>query len=229
MNSKGDPKVEKLPATSFRMEDRVLICSGLGMAERRIPMAEVSGWMEITNGEVPEFRLRLKGGGRIVLQDAKGELTNALSAMSDEVFDFDPALKDLGRLHVDERLGKFTYSDGVWLLTAEVDLPFQADVPIGFQLEMPLQKFPESMPKNVIWIQDNLGEIWNDAVRLINAFIEAEGIVTPGSFVLRHLWAEIPEAALEASEWRFIVEIEEMYESFEVVFRGLEPISCNVA
>ena len=77
--------MEKLPATSFRMEDRVLICSGLGMAERRIPMAEVSGWMEITNGEVPEFRLRLKGGGRIVLQDAKGELTNALSAMSDEV------------------------------------------------------------------------------------------------------------------------------------------------
>jgi hypothetical protein len=85
------------------------------------------------------------------------------------------------------------------------------------------------MPKNVLWIQDNLGEIWNGAARLVNALVEAEGIPTPERFALHHIWANIPDAALDTAEWRFTVEVRDMYESFEVVFRGLEPISCKVA
>jgi hypothetical protein len=215
------------------MEEGILICSGPGMAERRIAMGDVSGWLCNVESDPPVFQLLIKGGGTIDLQDPRGELKNALATLSNDFVNLDEtldkALKSSGRLHVDERLGRFSYSDGVWGLRAKVDLPFQADVPIGFDLEIDLSHFPKSMPKNVLWIQDNLGEIWNAAARVINALVEAEGISPPQCFALQHLWANIPDAALDVAEWKFTVEVKDMYESFEVVFHGLEAVSCNAA
>ena len=192
-------------------------------------MADVAGWSHDAQRVAPVFRLFMKAGGTIDLQDPKGELQSALSTLSDSFVSLDKILNSSGLYHLDERLGRFGYCDGLWSLTANVELPFQADVPVGFELEMDTPHFPESMPKNVLWIQDNLGEIWNAAARLVNALVESEGIVTPKRFALSHLWANIPDGALDTAKWRFIVEVKDMYESFEVVFHGLEPVSCNVA
>lgn len=192
-------------------------------------MAEVAGWLCNTQSDVPVFQLFKKGGGTIDLQDPKGELKNALATLGNEFVNLDDMLKSSGQLHEDEGLGRFVHSCGSWRLDATVDLPFQADVPISFDLEIDPPRFPESMPKNVRWIQDNLGEVWNAAARVINALVEAEGISPPERFALQHLWANIPDAALDASEWKFTVEVEDMYESFEVVFQGLEAVSCSAA
>jgi hypothetical protein len=212
------------------MEEGILICSGPGMAERRIPMADVLGLLGNAHDDAPQvFRLMIKGGGTIDLQDPKGELKNLLAGLRDDFVQLDDLWKSKGLIHEDERLGRFVHSCGSWHLDATVDLPFQADVPISFEVELDTPRLPGSMRENVLWIQDNLGEIWNAAARLINALVEAEGISAPERFSLRHLWANIPDAALDAADWRFTVEIEDMYESFEVNFHGLEPVSCNAA
>ena len=232
MSPKKTPLAGGLPTTSFRMEEGVLICSAPGVPETRILMADVHGWLHDAPSDA-RVRFMMKAGGAIELQDPKGELKNVLSTLGDNFVNIgerlDKSAKSSGRLHVDERLGRFRYSDGTWSLRAKVDLPFQADVPIGFDLEIALSDFPKSMPKNVLWIQDNLGELWNGAAGLVNALVEAEGIATPERFVLQHLWAELPDAALDTADWRFIVEVKEMYESFAVVFHGREPVSCDVA
>jgi hypothetical protein len=190
-------------------------------------MADVSGWVRNAQSDAPVFQLLIKGGGTIDLQDPKGELKNALATFCNDFVNLDDMLKSSGQLHEDERLGRFVHSCGSWRLNAKVDLPFQADVPISFGLEIDTSQFPESMPKNVLWIQDNLGEIWNAAARVINALVEAKGISPPERFALHHLWANIPDAALDATEWKFTVEVEDIYESFEVVFHGVEAVSCN--
>jgi hypothetical protein len=146
------------------------------MTERRIPVADISGWVSEAQNDVPTFQLMTKAGSTIYLQDPKGELKNVLSTLSEDFVNLDEILESSGRFHVDERLGRFGYSDGAWHLSAKVDLPFQADVPIGFMLEIDTLQFPELMPKGVIWIQDNLAEIWNAAARFVNAVVEAEGI-----------------------------------------------------
>ena len=191
-------------------------------------MADVSGWVRKAKGDVPTFGLMMKAGGTIELQDPKGELQRVLSSVSAFV-DLDEVLKSVAPYYEDERLGRFVQTCGSWRLTATIDFPFQADVPISFELELDTPQLPQSMPKNVLWIQNNLGEIWNAAAHLINALIETEGMAAPDRFSLRHLWANIPDAALDAAEWRFTVEVEDMYESFEVIFQGLKPIGCNAA
>lgn len=229
MSSKDKPMPGGLPTTSFRMGEGVLICSGVGIPERQISMADVSGWVRRAESDPPTFQLMMKAGGTIELQDPNGELENVLSTLSDDFVNLDDVLKSSGMVHEDERLGRFVHTCGSWHLNAAVDLPFQTDVPMTFDLELDTPQLPESMPRNVLWIQDNLGEVWNGAARLVNALVEAEGIAAPERFALQHLWANIPDAALDAAEWKFTVEVEGMYESFEVVFRGLEPVSCNAA
>ncbi len=218
-----------LPTSSFRVEGEVLICSGTGMAEKRIPTADISGCFRYVENDVPVCQLFMKSGGRIDLQDPKGELRDTLVTLGHDFVSLDDMLRSSGELHEDERLGRFVHSCGTWRLEAKVDLPFQPDVPISFDLEMDTPRFPESMPKNVLWIQDNLGEIWNAAAGVINAWVEAEGISPPERFALQHLWANISDAALDTAEWQFTVEVEGMNESFEVVFDGLKAVSCNAA
>jgi hypothetical protein len=133
------------------------------------------------------------------------------------------------RIHDDKWLGRFTGIGGPWQFSAKVDLPFQNDVSITFELQQDAPKVPKSMPKNIIWIQDNLGEIWNAAAAKINTFIEAEGITTPERFVLRSLWAFLPDAPLDKSEWRLEIAVEDMAVSFEVGFHGLDTTECNAA
>ena len=220
---------DALPTTAFRLEEGVLICSGPGMTEKRIPMGDLAGWSHYLQGDVPLFRLRFKSGVTMGLQDPNGELQRVLSTLGEGFANLDDILQSTGLYHVDERLGRFGYSDGLWSLTANVDLPFQLDVPVGFELERDRPHFPKSMPANVLWIQNNFEEIWNAAARLVNALVESEGITAPKRFALHHLWAKIPDDTLDNAKWRFIVEIKDMSESFELVFRGLEPVSCNVA
>jgi hypothetical protein len=131
------------------------------------------------------------------------------------------------KTHDDERLGRFSAMGGPWQLRTTIDLPFQADVPIYFQLEQDALSLPESMPKNIIWIQDNLGEIWNTAAGMINTFIEAEGISTPEKFSLLDLSAYLPDAPLNATDWRLEVGLDDMAIAFELTFHGRNVIKCN--
>src|SRR5262245_60480143 len=117
---------------------------------------------------------------------------------------FDDILKSAGlahRVYDHELLGRFTGLGGPWRYRAAVDFPFQADVSVDFQLEQDSPKFPESMAKNVIWIQDHLGEIWNGAAAAVNAMIESEGIEMPLSFAIDRLWISVPDAPCEHGEW----------------------------
>ncbi len=127
----------------------------------------------------------------------------------------------------DEQLGRFIGPTGQynsWSLSGQVDFPFQKDVPFTVELTQRRKRLPGSMPKNAHWLMDNLGAIWNAAAAVINELIEAKQLHTPPSFRLNHLWVFIPDAPLEKAEWKIEVEPADMYESFEVVFRGLGVI-----
>ncbi len=140
---------------------------------------------------------------------------------------FDEFLKFMGdedKVYDHERLGRFSSLSGLWRLDSVVDLPFQKDAQITFELTVETKPLPTSMPENIHWFEEHLGEIWNAAAALINEVIEAEQLHTPPSFSLSHLWVFIPDAPLETAEWRIEVEPAGMYESFEVVFRGLTVI-----
>ena len=137
---------------------------------------------------------------------------------------FDDILKSAGlahRVHDDERLGRFVGVSGPWRLSTTVDFPFQADVPIVFTLDHDTLQFPESIPKNVIWIQDNLGEIWNGAAAAVNAMLETEAIPMPETFAISHLWFFIPDAPMEHAEWKLLIEPEDTSISIEVIFNGI--------
>jgi hypothetical protein len=127
----------------------------------------------------------------------------------------------------DEQLGRFIGPTGQydsWSLSGKVDFPFQKDVPLTVELTQKRKRLPRSMPKNVHWLLENLGEIWNAAAPVINTTIESEQIWTPPHFSLGHFWAFIPDAPLNAAEWRVEIEPADMIVSFEVVFRGLAII-----
>jgi hypothetical protein len=64
MSSKNRPMTSGLPTTSFCMEEGILICSGPGMAERRIAIGEVSGWLCKVESDPPVFQLLMKGAPR---------------------------------------------------------------------------------------------------------------------------------------------------------------------
>jgi hypothetical protein len=42
------------------------------------------------------------------------------------------------------------------------------------------------------------------------------------------VWAFIPDAPLDGIQWRLEVELKDMFESFEVIFHGLNAVGCNV-
>ncbi|MBC8095522.1 MAG: hypothetical protein H7Y43_06900 [Akkermansiaceae bacterium] len=140
----------------------------------------------------------------------------------------DDILKSAGvKIHEDKKLGRF-YGPGRWRLNGSVDFPFQEKVSFTFELTQSQQQFPESMARNVEWLLDNMGEIWNTAAVAINEMIEAQQIKIPPEFVLGHFWAFIPNASLVTEEWRVEIEPRNMVESFEVVFRGLKIVSHKV-
>ena len=209
------------------MEEGVLVCSGPGISERRITMSGVSGWLCDTKSNPRKYQLRMKGGEVIDLHDPSGQLQSALSTLSNDFVSLDEIVKSSGPYHEDEHLGRFYYSPGQWRLGATVDLPFQSDIRVNFEQKSDIAIFPESMLKNIAWIQDHLGEIWNAAAGLINEVIELKRIRTPERFAIRYLWVSFPKEALEATEWNFTVEPEDMNDAFEVVFRGLQPVGCR--
>lgn len=80
---------EELATTSFRLEDGVLICSGPGIPERRIPIAQIRAWVDTAQGKVQTFRLMMRAGRSIDLQDPNEELEDILSvALPDSFFSF---------------------------------------------------------------------------------------------------------------------------------------------
>src|SRR5258708_427599 len=122
---------------------------------------------------------------------------------------FDDILKSAGlghRVYDDETLGRFTGLGGPWHYKATVDFPFQADVSIDFQLEHDTPQFPASLPKNVMWIQDNLAEIWNGAAAAVTTMIEAEGLEMPEPFAVDRLWLTVPDAPCEHGAWTLGIE-----------------------
>ena len=229
MSAENTPMTDGPPTPAFRLEEGVLICSCPGQVQRHIPIADVSSWLGELRNATPVFKLHLKAGGTIELQDPEGELPRVLSTLGSSFVSLDALLNPSTLYHVDERLRRYVYSDGSWRLSAKIDMPFQADAILAFEVATDKLQFPEAMAQNVLWIQDNLGEIWNAAARMVNSLAESQSVAVPERFALRHLWAHLPDAALDTAEWRFTLEVEEMYGSFEVVFLGLEPISCKLA
>ena len=128
---------------------------------------------------------------------------------------------DQDRVYDDEGLGRYSSLSGLWRLDSLVDLPFQNDAQITFELVVESKLLPDSMPKNIHWFEEHMGEIWNAAAAVINELIEAEHIQIPPAFSLGHLWVFIPDAPLQTAEWRVEIEPKDMIESFEVVFNGL--------
>jgi hypothetical protein len=144
---------------------------------------------------------------------------------------FDDIIKSIGkshRVHDDERLGRFYGLTGPWHLSAAIDLPFQKDVPISFQLECDTAEFPDSMIANISWLEDQIAEIWNSAAGVINASIESENISTPDHFRLDRLAVILPIAPLQTANWKWIVEVNDVLETFEVSFYGINAIACVV-
>jgi hypothetical protein len=74
MNLKDTPMPEKLPATSFRVEGDVLVCSGPTMPDRRIPFSEIEAWVDIAQGRVQTFSLMLRVGPSLDIEDPDGKL-----------------------------------------------------------------------------------------------------------------------------------------------------------
>lgn len=140
---------------------------------------------------------------------------------------FDELLKFMGdqdRVYDHERLGRFSSLSGLWRLNSKVDFPFQKDVEVTFELKEECIDLPESMPRNIHWVEENLGEIWNAAAAVVNATIESERLQMPPQFLLHHLWVFIPDAPLQSAEWRIEIEVIDVFGSFEVVFCGLKVV-----
>jgi len=70
---------EKLPATSFRVEGDVLVCSGPTMPDRRIPFSHIRAWVDIGQGRVQTFCLMLREGASLDIEDPDGALETIMS------------------------------------------------------------------------------------------------------------------------------------------------------
>jgi hypothetical protein len=112
----------------------------------------------------------------------------------------------------------------LWSFTCTVAFPFQKYVPFTVELTEERRHLPESMERNVPWLMQNLGEIWNAVASVLNKACEAECIQTPAKFALEDVHARIPDRVLEAAEWRLRIQIANMHGSFEVVFKGLQVV-----
>ena len=79
MNLKDTPMPEKLPATSFRVEGDVLVCSGPSMTDRCIPFSDIRAWVDIGQGRVQTFSLMLLDGPSLDIEDPDGILEAIMS------------------------------------------------------------------------------------------------------------------------------------------------------
>ena len=74
MNPKERPAPEKLPATSFRVDGDVLVCSGPAITDRRIPFSQIRAWVDIGQGRVQTFSLMMREGASLDIEDPDGVL-----------------------------------------------------------------------------------------------------------------------------------------------------------
>jgi hypothetical protein len=79
MNLKDTPMPENVPATSFRVDGDVLVCSGPTMPDRRIPFSEIKGWVDTGQGRVQTFSLMLRTGAALDIEDPEGKLEAIMS------------------------------------------------------------------------------------------------------------------------------------------------------
>jgi hypothetical protein len=142
----------------------------------------------------------------------------------------DDLLKAIGvPLHEEKDLGTFFMALGTWRHTCTVDFPFQSDVQMIFDLGVKRDTLPDSMLRNVRWIQDHLEEIWNAAALAINGMVESQQIEMPGEFAVDSVCAELPDGPVDTGCWTLEVEPSGLEASFVVTFEGLTPIGQRYA
>jgi len=125
----------------------------------------------------------------------------------------------------DPELGQFIGGlGGGWRHSCTVDFPFQTDVDLIFDLHIKTPDLPESMPRNVAWIQEHFADIWNAAAAALNKLSEVEQIEGDDEFALDSLYVELPNASVETAKWQFLIEPSYVQGSFKLTFQGINVV-----
>lgn len=111
-----------------------------------------------------------------------------------------------------------------WRYTATVDFPFQEDVGLIFDLDLQTPELPASMPRNILWIQEHLDEIWNAGAAAVNRLCEDQQIESEEEFALDDLFVQLPDEPVETGRWQLTIEPSYMHGSFILTYRGLDVV-----